>query len=308
LNGSKVEVVAQWRGLPGDLALDPDEQVIYWLDPWEGAIGRVGYDGSNLEEELIAGLDRAAGLAFDAVNKQLYWTEQGEGVIRTAAADGSKEKTIVVRRDYESPVRIAVDPAGGKIYWSDVGESPIVHRENGPTAPERHHKIRRADLDGGNVEDVATRGVDNPGAIAIDTEGDRLYWAQDAVYRRDVWITMNAPIEFSDPVTHRRYRLFQEAFNGPWRPGEPQFEQNVPSSSNKAELYQSVLTVNADPGRPVRNLGCLLVTLGIATMFYMRAYFFKPKRPASEAVERVEDRPAPSTSRKSKKKRAEPVS
>jgi sugar lactone lactonase YvrE len=308
LDGSHVEVVAQWSGFPSDIALDTDEQVIYWLDPWQGAIGRVGYDGKNREEDLIAGLDQAGGLAFDAVNKQLYWTEQGEGVIRRAGADGSREKAIVVRRDYEAPVRIAVDPAGGKIYWSDAGEGPIVHRENGPTVPDRHHKIRRADLDGGNVEDVIARGVDGPGAVAIDAEGERLYWAQDAVGRRDVWITMNAPIEYSDPVTHRRYRLFQEAFNGPWKPGDPQFEQNVPSSAEKAELYQSVLTVNSDPGRPVRNLGCLLVTLGIATMFYMRAYFFKPRRTAPEPAARVEEeKPAPPASRKPKKKKAEPV-
>jgi DNA-binding beta-propeller fold protein YncE len=308
LNGSKVEMVAQWSGYPTDLALDPDEQAIYWLDPWKGEIGRVGYDGQNLQASLVAGLDRAGGLAFDAVNKQLYWTEQGEGVIRRAGADGGKEKTIVVRRDYEAPVRIAVDPAEGKIYWSDAGEGPIVHRENGPTVPDRHHKIRRADLDGGNVEDVVKRNVHEPGAVAIDAEEGRLYWAQDAVHRRDVWITMNAPIEFSDPFTHRRFRLFQEAFNGPWRPGDPQFEQNVPSSSQKGELYQSVLTANSDPGRPVRNLGCLLVTLGIATMFYMRAYFFKPRRPAGEPAPRVEEEmPAPPRSRKSKKKKAEPV-
>jgi sugar lactone lactonase YvrE len=309
LDGSKVEMVAQWSGYPSDLALDTKEEVIYWLDPWQGVIGRVGYDGQNLEESVVGGLDRAGGIAFDSINKQLYWTEQGEGVIRRAGADGSKEKAIVVRRDVEAPVRIAVDPEGGKIYWSDTGEGPIVHRENGPTVPDRHHKIRRADLDGGNVEDLATRGVDNPGAVAIDAEGELLFWAQDAVYRRDVWITMNAPIEFSDPFTHRRYRLFQEAFNGPWKPGEPQFEQNVPSSSQKAELYQSVLTVNADPGRPVRNLGCLLVVLGIATMFYMRAYFFKPKRTAAEpAPSAEEERSAPSASRKSKKKKPAPVS
>jgi hypothetical protein len=40
-------------------------------------------------------------------------------------------------------------------------------------------------------------------------------------------------------------------------------------------LYVSTLTANFDPGRAVKYTGCLLVVAGIATMFYMRAYFFK---------------------------------
>jgi hypothetical protein len=34
-----------------------------------------------------------------------------------------------------------------------------------------------------------------------------------------------------------------------------------------------------DPGRPLKYLGSLMVCLGIATMFYMRAYFFRAVLP-----------------------------
>ena len=37
------------------------------------------------------------------------------------------------------------------------------------------------------------------------------------------------------------------------------------------------LTVNHDPGRGTKYAGCLLIVFGIGTMFYMRAYFFKPR-------------------------------
>ena len=88
---------------------------------------------------------------------------------------------------------------------------------------------------------------------------------------------MNAPVEFSNTKTGQTYRLFQESFSGPWKPGSVEYEQMVSATSEKQELYLSVLTVNADPGRWIRNLGCLFIVLGIATMFYMRAYFFKPR-------------------------------
>jgi sugar lactone lactonase YvrE len=320
LDGSQTELVAQVTGLPSDLSLDTNAKQIYWLDPWRGAIGRVGYDGANAEDSWIAGLDQPGGIALDAARNHIYWTEQGDDLIRRAKLDGSGEKESVVAREYdhEKPQGIAFDPTGGKVYWTDIGEGPVEHQEDGPSVPARFHRIRAADVADAKgainiayvvAEDVLAEGVHAPGALAIDPDGERLFWAQDAAYRRDVWITMNAPIEFSDPISHRRYRLFQEAFNGPWKPGDREFEANVPASSDKAELYQSVLTVNADPGRPVRNLGCLLVVLGIATMFYMRAYFFKGKRTTAEGPGQVEAAPAaPSPRAKSKKKRPEPVS
>ncbi len=308
LDGTKVETVAQVEGVPTDLALDPRNQVIYWLDSWRGAIGRMAYDGGEINDELIAGLNTPGGIALDAERQHLYWTEVTEGVIRRASTDGSGEKIIVVREQYEKPNRLAVDSKAERLYWSDLGEGPIQHPENGPSVPERYHKIRQADLDGANVRDLLVDGVHGPGALAIDEKQQRLFWAQDAVFRRDVWITMNAPVDIADPTSGRRYRIFQEAFNGPWKPGDPQFELNVPATSDKSELYQSVLTVNHDPGRWVRNWGCLFVVLGIATMFYMRAYFFTGKRAAKESPPPPEkERSAPS-SRKNRKKTVEAVS
>jgi hypothetical protein len=103
--------------------------------------------------------------------------------------------------------------------------------------------------------------------------------------QQDILITMNAPIDFSDPKTGRSYRLFQESFFGPIRPGSPEYDRYA-GSLGRDEIYMSTLTVNFDPGRAVKYTGCLLVVAGIATMFYMRAYFFKPqgKAEASNAT------------------------
>jgi hypothetical protein len=98
---------------------------------------------------------------------------------------------------------------------------------------------------------------------------------RDTDFQKDVLITMNAPVDFSDPATGRSYRLFQESFNGPWLPGDAVYDRYA--SPERDDLYMSTLTVNYDPGRGTKYAGCLLIVCGIGTMFYMRAYFFKPR-------------------------------
>lgn len=88
--------------------------------------------------------------------------------------------------------------------------------------------------------------------------------AKPPEHLRDVKIGMNAPIDFHDPASGRSYRLFQESYRGPVR------------DVDGVERYITFLTVNYNPGRGVQYLGSLLIVLGIMTMFYMKAYFFKP--------------------------------
>ena len=112
-----------------------------------------------------------------------------------------------------------------------------------------------------------------------------------------VTITMNAPIDFSDPKTGHSYRLFQESFMGPWLPGDPLFERFAARATEAnggqppERLEASVLTVNYDPGRGVKYFGSLLIVAGIFTMFYMKAYFFAPKPKASRARAQTPSRP-----------------
>ncbi len=100
------------------------------------------------------------------------------------------------------------------------------------------------------------------------------------VLRKDVLITLNEPVNFSDPRTGRSYRLFQESFAGPWKPGDEEFDQMVPSGSTKDQLFASFLTVNYDPGRGLKYTGSLLIVAGVGVMYYMRAYFFRRRRRA----------------------------
>ena len=92
-----------------------------------------------------------------------------------------------------------------------------------------------------------------------------------------VEISVNRPKDFVDPVSGRSYRFFQESFNGPWKPGDSVFDALVGANPDRDRLFVSILTVNYDPGRGLKYLGSLLVVAGVAVMFFMRAYFFKPR-------------------------------
>jgi len=122
--------------------------------------------------------------------------------------------------------------------------------------------------------DPGTSQASHYGSVVDFLDRDR-----DESLREGLQISMNAPIDFTDPQRGRSYRLFQEAFRGPFRPGDGIYER-IDQLSEKPlggdQAYVTILTVNYDPGRGTKYLGCALIVAGIAVMFYMRAYFFKP--------------------------------
>jgi hypothetical protein len=135
------------------------------------------------------------------------------------------------------------------------------------------HFLKSISTTGGNVQVFDVPDLDL--ADHLHVFGESVYWDQSASFGHDVFITMNAPVQFDSPTNGHSYRLFQESFSGPWKPGEAEYERVIPADSLQTDLYLSVLTVNRDPGRAIRNFGCLIVCLGISIMFYMKAYFFK---------------------------------
>jgi len=99
--------------------------------------------------------------------------------------------------------------------------------------------------------------------------------SQPALLAKEVLITLNEPKTVVDPSTGRSYRLFQESYGGPWKPGEPLFDMVVGAESDRDRLFMSTLTVNYDPGRGLKYAGCLLVVAGVVIVFYGKTYFFK---------------------------------
>ncbi len=146
---------------------------------------------------------------------QIYWTDRGYNnqnrpSIRRGEMDGSGFETLLDWTDGLSQLRgIALDVAGGKMYFADNGTNRI-HRAdlNGEnletlvsdtpqtridfpadveldldarkiywTDPNRD-KISRADFDGNNVE-ILYSGLSNPYFFDLDTANGEIYWAEN---------------------------------------------------------------------------------------------------------------------------------
>ena len=125
-----------------------------------GAI--TNYNGSALTAEVPVTASKGESLLA------IYWTQshwdhatqtRSNSKIQRANLDGSNAEDLVTQ-GLEAPAGIALDVAGGKMYWTD------------PSAD----KIQRANLDGSNAEDLVTQGLEAPTGIALDVAGGKMYW------------------------------------------------------------------------------------------------------------------------------------
>ena len=192
LNGTNVQLIRELTSVPHQLALDTTNGKLY-LTNSRGKVQQMNLNGSSFQPDFVVNLEVPRGIVVDAAGGKVYWTEQTgdrSGRIRSADLNGSnvrlvKELTSVpqglaldtangtlyltnswgkVQRmnlngsgfkpnlivNLASPRGVAVDVAGGKVYWTEEG------------------KIRRANLDGSNRQDVAT-GLGTPDGIFLQT-------------------------------------------------------------------------------------------------------------------------------------------
>ena len=142
-------------GAPGDK--------LYWSDSVAGKIQRADLDGSNVED-ILTGLPGPGDLAVDPYVGKIYWTS-ALGIQR-ANLDGTGLEVAV---SGVSAFRIALDPIRSKVYWTELGE-----------------RIRRANYDGTDVQDLVTTGFDfaGPFGIAVDAPKGILYWSDTVVIKQ----------------------------------------------------------------------------------------------------------------------------
>jgi len=139
---------------------------MYWADDRPLRILRACLNGAHAQGIHTGDSTWPRGIALDTSAGKVYWTVGNS--IKKANLDGSDVVTVLTTSTYAGS--IALDVEGGKMYWT-TGSSP---------------GIRRANLDGSNVEDydIEVHETKYPSKIAVDTVNDKLYWSYYASYDR----------------------------------------------------------------------------------------------------------------------------
>ncbi|MDE0397792.1 MAG: DUF5050 domain-containing protein [Candidatus Poribacteria bacterium] len=175
LNSKKVERFGSFKPIVG-IAVDTEENRIYWSNSG-GRIERGYIPGRSGEMKeryialprttVIAGLGAPGSIAVggdiseihppELQHPPMYWTDMTNGTLHRLI--NAKLENILP--SVQNATSLAVDVAGGKIYWTEK----ITNRTG---------KIRRANLDGTNVHFVRSL-TSVPYSIAIDVANGKLY-------------------------------------------------------------------------------------------------------------------------------------
>ena len=100
----------------------------------------------------------------------MYWADTGANKIQRASLDGSNLQDLVPAGSGR-PVGIALDIAGGKMYWTDRNKAD-------ETDPTGRSSIQRANLDGTNIETLVLGGNSVKEYISLDISNGKMYWSE----------------------------------------------------------------------------------------------------------------------------------
>ncbi len=102
-----------------------------------------------------------------AVGQTVYWINAGSGDFSQVDLEAGDSCESLLG-SLASPHDLAVDLAGGKVYWTQG-------------LPFVQPRIRRANLDGTDVEDLVTDGLGAPSGIALHHSDKKIYWTDGAL-------------------------------------------------------------------------------------------------------------------------------
>ena len=160
LNGRNVQVLKDGlTSIPMGIALDAAGGTIYWTSA-SGKIRSMATEGSTKVTKILEDLANPTVLAVS--NGYLYWVEP-LGRVRRVSLTATRKVAVNIATGLGEPLSIAI--ANGKIYWVERSGS-------GGGA------LQRANLNGGNIEELKafTGGV--PVGISIDRSENKIYWTK----------------------------------------------------------------------------------------------------------------------------------
>lgn len=177
IDGSNVEpLISTNIQFPAAIRIDHANPGVVWGDASAEEIDRGGLDGSGPFTVIPTPFYR--GLTLDGAGGFVYWTTtitSTSGNIMRCTSGGANPVAVITGQG--KPTGVAVDPVGGKVYWTD-GVLGVV---------------RRANLNGSGVQTLFGPGFPARG-IALDLIASKVYWGQDtsdesptgAIYRSDL--------------------------------------------------------------------------------------------------------------------------
>jgi len=157
--GTVEDIVTAAMGLASvvGVAVDDLSGTLYWADENLSSIQRCDMgDCAGTLETLITGNIDPHDIELDTAAGKMYFADSVFGICR-ANLDGSNIELLVPTGVLDG---IALDLPAGKIYW--------VEPANG--------MLRRAGLDGSNVEDIPVPNVSLPSGIALHAPSSLLFW------------------------------------------------------------------------------------------------------------------------------------
>ena len=173
---------------------------MYWTDDDSDNIMRANLDGSQIDT-LISGLEKPRSIALDLDAGNLYCTYSYGKIYRANLDDGSRIGTIGFQRVHDLALDVAngvMYVAGDDIYTTDLDGcrietlAPYVWARSIALDLSRgkmywkggymETTIQRANLDGSQI-DTLVFGLTRPYDIAVDSDGGKLYWTDEAEFK-----------------------------------------------------------------------------------------------------------------------------
>jgi hypothetical protein len=149
---------------------DPQvELTLYLIDSTDIRAVSILDDGTADLENIktlysgVEGVNALEGLAADREGGELYFTDIYIDKIRRIGLSGAGLEDIATTST--TPSRVALDLSSDKVYWSE-NDIPV------------SGLIRRADLGGGNEEDILPGRPYSALLQAVDAKGGFIYWTQ----------------------------------------------------------------------------------------------------------------------------------
>ncbi|HRO07786.1 MAG TPA: PKD domain-containing protein [Saprospiraceae bacterium] len=153
---------------PSALTIDYKNRYIYWDTSSGIQRGKLDDNDKNQKEDFVTGqANDPEGMAIDPVNNRLYWVNY-DGGLWSKNLDGSNQKELIA--DVEGGSIIVIHD---RIYFDYYNASKDIH-------------IKSADLEGGNVQTIATANSRVVYGIAYDKTANMIYWGDrnaDAIKR-----------------------------------------------------------------------------------------------------------------------------